>query len=371
VTPEFYVGLMSGTSLDGVDAVLVDLAGAKPRLIADTHVSFDAPLRHELLALNARGDNEIERAALAGNALAAQYAAAVGAVLTSSGTPAAAVRAVGCHGQTVRHRPERGYTTQIGNAALLAELSGIRVVADFRSRDVAAGGQGAPLAPAFHAAVFADPAEDRVALNLGGIANLSFLPRDGAIIGFDSGPGNCLLDLWAAQHLGKAHDAGGNWAAAGRVLPDLLERMLEEPYFALPPPKSTGRDLFGESWLQKALKGYGGSQALQAEPQAVQATLLELTARSVAAAAAAHCRGARRFIVCGGGANNDALMGRLAELVAPAALEPSSRHGIDPQLVEATAFAWLAKQALEGRPGNLPAVTGARGPRALGAVYLP
>jgi anhydro-N-acetylmuramic acid kinase len=363
VTPELYVGLMSGTSLDGVDAVLADFAGARPRLLANAAVPFDAPLRRELLALNAAGENEIERAALAGNALAAVYAAAVSAVLAAAKTPADAIRAIGCHGQTVRHRPARGYTVQIGNAALLAELTDIRVVADFRSRDVAAGGQGAPLAPAFHAAVFADPAEDRAVLNLGGIANLTFLPRSGAVTGFDSGPGNCLLDLWAAQHLGQTHDAGGRWAAGGSVIEGLLERLLQEPYFALPPPKSTGRDLFNDRWLRKSLKG-------GEEPQAVQATLLELTARSVAAAAAAHCPGVRRLIVCGGGAKNDALLRRLAERVAPAAVEPSSRHGIDPQLVEAAAFAWLAKQALLGLPGNLPSVTGARGLRVLGAVYL-
>jgi anhydro-N-acetylmuramic acid kinase len=362
VTQELYVGLMSGTSLDGVDAVLVDLAGAKPQLLACSSVPFDATLRHELLALNARGDNEIERAALAGNALAEKYAAAVSAVLEAAGTRAGAIRAIGCHGQTVRHRPERGYTTQIGNPALLAELTRIRVVADFRSRDIAAGGQGAPLAPAFHAAVFADPAEDRAVLNLGGIANLSLLPRAGEVVGFDSGPGNCLLDLWAAQHLGLAHDAGGNWAAAGRVIPGLLQQLLAEPYFALAPPKSTGRDLFNEAWLRKALRG--GEDA-----QAVQATLLELTAHSVAAAARSFCPGARRVIVCGGGVKNDALMRRLAQLVAPAALEPSGRHGIDPQQVEAAAFAWLAKQALEGKAGNLPSVTGARGARVLGAIY--
>ncbi len=365
---EIYIGLMSGTSLDGVDAVLVDLAGLKPRLIADSHVPFDAPLRRELLALNTRGDNEIERAALAGNALAKHYAAAVASVLAGSNTPSAAVRAVGCHGQTVRHRPERGYTTQIGNPALLAELTGIRVVADFRGRDVAAGGQGAPLVPAFHAAVFADAAEDRVVLNLGGIANLSFLPRSGGssntsnAIGFDSGPGNCLLDLWAARHLGLPHDADGGWAAAGKAIPALLERLLQEPYFAAAPPKSTGRDLFNEAWLLGMLRG-------GEEPQAVQATLLEFTARGVADALARHCRGARRAIVCGGGAKNGALMRRLEQLAAPATLETSDRHGIDPQLVEAAAFAWLAKRALEGLPGNLPTVTGARGARVLGAIY--
>jgi anhydro-N-acetylmuramic acid kinase len=362
VSAELYVGLMSGTSLDGVDAVLADLAAAIPRLIAHSHVPFEAPLRRELLALNVRGENEIERAALAGNELAKIYAAAVSGVLAGSKTPAAAIRAIGCHGQTIRHRPERGFTTQIGNAALLAELTGIRVVADFRSRDVAAGGQGAPLAPAFHAALFADAAEDRVALNLGGIANLSFLPRGAAVTGFDCGPGNCLLDLWAARHLGKPHDADGGWAAAGKVIPALLERMLQEPYFAAAPPKSTGRDLYNDAWLQGMLRG--GEDA-----QAVQATLLELTARGVADAVARHCRGAQRMIVCGGGAKNGALMRRLAALAAPLPVEASDRHGIDPQLVEAAAFAWLAKRALDGRPGNLPSVTGARGARVLGVVY--
>jgi anhydro-N-acetylmuramic acid kinase len=364
VTPAHYIGLMSGTSLDGVDAVLADLAGARPRPLADFHIAFDAPLQRELLALNARGGNEVERAALAGNALAQRYAQAVAGVLAAAKTPASSVRAIGCHGQTIRHRPELGFTTQIGNAALLAELTGLRVVADFRSRDVAAGGQGAPLAPAFHAAMFADAAEDRAVLNLGGIANLSFLPRDGAVTGFDCGPGNCLLDLWATRHLGRTHDADGAWAAAGKPIPTLLERLLRAPYFAAPPPKSTGRDLFNADWLQGMLAG-------GEDPQAVQATLLELTARSVSDAGARHCRGARRVVVCGGGAKNGALMRRLAALVSPAALEASDRHGIDPQLVEATAFAWLAKRALEEAPGNLPAATGARGPRVLGAVYPP
>jgi len=362
MTSALYAGLMSGTSLDGVDAVLVDLSGATPVLLANAHVPFDPRLQRELLALNASGANEIERAALAGNELAQRYADAVAAVLAKSNTPSSAVRAIGCHGQTVRHRPERGYTTQVGNAARLAELTGIRVVADFRSRDVAAGGQGAPLAPAFHAAVFALAAEDRVVLNLGGIANLSILPRQGEVTGFDSGPGNCLLDLWAARHLGRPHDEGGAWAAAGAVIPALLERMRREPYFASSPPKSTGRDLFNADWLQGLLAG--GEDA-----QAVQATLLELTSRSVADAVSRHCPGARRIIVCGGGAKNTSLMRRLAELLAPAALESSDRHGIDAQLVEATAFAWLAQRALEGLPGNLPSVTGAHGPRVLGAVY--
>ena len=364
MTREIYVGLMSGTSLDGVDAVLAQFDGGKPRLVAHAHLAFDAALRRELLALNAPGTNEIDRAALAGNELAKTYAAAVTQVLARSKTQAADVRAIGCHGQTVRHRPERGYTTQLGNAALLAELTGIRVVADFRSRDIAAGGQGAPLAPAFHAAVFAEAAEDRVVVNLGGIANLTFLPRQGGVTGFDSGPGNCLLDFWAARHLGTPHDERGRWAAGASVHPELLARMLQDPYFAAPPPKSTGRDLFNGIWLQNLLQG-------GENPQAVQATLLELTARSLANAIARHCGAARRLIACGGGTRNDALMHRLAALAAPAALETSERHGMDAQLVEAMAFGWLAKQAVDGLAGNLPAVTGARGPRVLGASYPP
>lgn len=362
MSAELYVGLMSGTSLDGVDAAVADLAGAMPRLLGSAHHPFDEVLRRELLALNSPAENEIERAALAGNSLARLYSGAARDAIARAGCAAAGIRAIGCHGQTVRHRPERGYTVQIGNAALLAELTGMRVVTDFRSRDIAAGGQGAPLVPAFHAAVFASRDEDRAILNLGGIANLTWLPRAGAIAGFDSGPGNCLLDLWNARHRGIAYDNAGEWAGGGTVLPALLERMLAEPYFATAPPKSTGRDLFNEAWLCSQLAG-------GEEPRDVQATLLELTARSVAGAIAQHCPGANRVIVCGGGARNRALMDRLTQSIVPAALGPSERHGIDPQLVEAMAFAWLAKQALDAAPGNFPSVTGARGARVLGAIY--
>jgi len=363
-SPDLYVGLMSGTSLDGVDAVLVDLAGTAPRVLAAVHHPFEPGLRERLLALNCAGENELERAALAANELARRYAAATAEALAQGGAAPAGVRAIGCHGQTVRHQSGRGYTVQLGNAALLAELSGIRVVADFRSRDIAAGGQGAPLAPAFHAAVFAGRDEDRAVLNLGGIANLTWLPRAGAVTGFDCGPGNCLLDLWAARCLGTNYDEDGRWAQGGRVVAPLLERMLREPYFAAPPPKSTGRERFGAAWLEALLAG-------GEEPRDVQATLLELTAHSVSGAIAQHCPGARRVIACGGGVRNGALLRRLAEFVAPAALESSERHGIAPQLVEASAFAWLAKQALDGNPAGLPSVTGARGARVLGAIYPP
>ena len=352
-----FVGLMSGTSLDGVDAVLADLAAPAPRILASAHQPFDATLRAGLHALGFPGQDELDRAALLGNELARRYASAIAELLLKSGKQAAEVRAAGCHGQTVRHRPERGYTLQIGNAALLAELSGVAVVADFRSRDVAAGGQGAPLVPAFHAAVFGHRSEHRVVVNIGGIANVTRLPPAGPVSGFDCGPGNCLLDLWAQKHLGTPLDADGAWAAGGTVVPQLLQRLLQEPFIAAPPPKSTGRELFNESWLTARLRGE--------EPRAVQATLLEFTARCIADA----CRGAARLIVCGGGASNGALLRRLAALLAPVPVEASDRHGIPATLVEALAFAWLAKQVIEGVPAGLPGVTGARGPRVLGALH--
>jgi anhydro-N-acetylmuramic acid kinase len=362
VSRELYVGLMSGTSLDGIDAVLVDMAGTTPSILGHAHRPFEPALRAELLALNSAGPHELERAALCANELARRYAAAVAAVLAATSVAPRELAAVGCHGQTVRHRPQAGYTLQLGNAALLAELCGARVVADFRSRDVAAGGQGAPLAPAFHAAVFASDGEDRAVLNLGGIANLSCLSASGAVTGFDTGPGNCLMDLWTQAHLGKALDENGAWAAGGRADDALLDALLTEPYFSLPPPKSTGRDLFSETWLR-------GRLPASAEPRAVQATLLELTAQSVAQAARRHCPGAARLIVCGGGVHNDRLMARLREVLKPLPVESSALHGMDPELVEAATFAWLARQALLQQPGNLPSVTGARGPRVLGAIY--
>jgi len=355
---------MSGTSFDGVDAALVDFGGRAPALLAHAQHPFPAQLRAELLALNSAGPDELGRAAACSNDLARRYAAAVGDALARAAVAPRDVRAIGCHGQTVRHRPDAGYTLQLGNAALLAELAGVRVVADFRSRDIAAGGQGAPLAPAFHAAMFGGGGENRAVLNLGGIANLTWLPASGAITGFDSGPGNCLMDLWAQSHLGAPFDADGAWAAGAKHDDALLVRLLAEPYFALPPPKSTGRDLFNEQWLRSRLAG--GDDARR-----VQATLLELTARSVAEALRGRCPGVQRLIACGGGVRNRRLMGRLGELVAPLAVETSERYGIAPSLVEAVAFAWLARRTLQELPGNLPSVTGARGARVLGAVYPP
>jgi anhydro-N-acetylmuramic acid kinase len=363
VSGELFAGLMSGTSLDGVDAVLVDFGASRPSLAGHAYRKFDPSLRAELLALQGTGSDELHRAALCANALSCVYAEVIAALLAGASLDARALRAIGCHGQTVRHRPDAGYSLQLCNAALLAELTGACVVADFRSRDVAAGGQGAPLAPAFHALVLRADDEDRAVLNLGGIANLSFLPARGEVTGFDTGPGNCLLDLWAQRHLGEPMDEGGKWAAGAPHDAVLLAAFLSEPFFALSPPKSTGRDLFNATWLSR--------HAINVDPRVVQATLLELTARSVADAFRARCGPARRLVVCGGGVRNLRLMDRLAALLAPVPVESSARHGVDPMLVEAAAFAWLARQAMTGQPANLPSVTGARGPRVLGAIYPP
>ncbi|MBS0337912.1 MAG: anhydro-N-acetylmuramic acid kinase [Proteobacteria bacterium] len=361
-TRDLYAGLMSGTSLDGVDAVLADFSGGTFRVLSHAHAGFDAGLRESLLALTVPGFDEIDRAGNIGGLLARMYAHAIDLVLMRAGLTASEVRAVGCHGQTIRHRPEHGFTLQIGNPALLAELAGIAVVADFRSRDMAAGGQGAPLVPAFHAVAFGDPAEDRAVVNIGGIANVTLLPRAGPVLGFDTGPGNCLMDLWAQRHLRQAFDAGGAWASGGRPIAPLLARLLEDPFFTLPAPKSSGRERFNAGWFERHLDPSW-------DPQAVQATLLELTAETIGRAIEAARPPAMRLIVCGGGARNDALMRRLRKRLAPVAVDASAAHGLAEDQVEATAFAWLARCAIEGKAGNLPEVTGAGGRRILGAIY--
>ena len=367
-----YIGLMSGTSLDGIDAVLVDFSAetaARPKALAHRHRPFEAGLRVELLALNSAGSDELHRAALAANALALAYAGAVAELLTAAGVEPAQVRALGAHGQTVRHRPREfdghGYTLQLLNGALLAELSGIDTVCDFRSRDLAAGGIGAPLVPAFHAALFAQPGRAGAVLNLGGIANLSLLAADGAVSGFDCGPGNALMDGWCQRHTGAAYDDDGRWAASGRVDPDLLARLLVEPYFALPPPKSTGRDLFHRGWLDAAL----ASCTLPPATADVQATLAELTVSAAVDALLREGADSSKLLVCGGGAYNGHLMRRLAERLPGVRVASTASKGVAPDQVEGLAFAWLARAFVEREPGNLPAVTGARGPRVLGALH--
>lgn len=360
--PEVYVGLMSGTSLDGVDAVVAELAGARPRILGSVHVPFERDLREQLFALTESGFGEIDAAGRLGNALAELYARAVREALSVSHTPATSILAIGCHGQTVRHRPEQRFTLQIGNPALLAELTGIAVAADFRSRDIAAGGQGAPLVPAFHAAVFSDSAENRAVLNLGGIANITLLPCGSDVHGYDIGPGNCLMDAWMQRHLNEPLDRGGAWAGGSEPLRHLLDRLLREPYFSRPAPKSCGRELFNLSWLERFLDG---SEA----PQAVQATLLELTVETVARTIEVQELPPARLIVCGGGARNETLVRRISERLATLIVSSSAEFGLDVEQVEATAFAWLAQRTLQNRAGNLPAVTGASGLRVLGAIY--
>lgn len=367
---ELFIGLMSGTSLDGVDVALVEFLAADPaagslsyRVIGTHYLAFDPELQSDLLELHTAHENELELAALTANRLARLYAQGVQQLLQQERIATADVRAIGCHGQTIRHRPELGFTLQIGNAALLAELADIDVVADFRSRDIAAGGQGAPLVPAFHQAVFAATHANRVIVNIGGIANLTYLPVTGEANGFDSGPGNMLMDAWAQRHLGKAYDEAGNWASSGCVIDALLTTLLSENFFNEPPPKSTGRDLFNLPWLEQCLQsGYKAAD--------VQRTLLELTARSIADAINQHCAPAEEVYVCGGGAHNQALLRRLQQLLPSMKIGLTDELGMQADWVEAAAFAWLAKRTLQREPGNLPAVTGARGMRILGAIHL-
>ena len=363
---------MSGTSLDGVDAVLVEttLEAAAAPLVERGFVHLPMPkgLRAELLALNRSGDDEVHRGALAANAVARLYADAVSQLLAASDVSTDRVQAIGAHGQTVRHRPGEfdgtGYTVQLLNGALLAELSDIDVVCDLRSRDVAAGGQGAPLVPAFHAACFASPHENIAVINLGGIGNLTLLPAEGAVRGFDCGPGNVLMDLWCQQRLGTSYDASGARAGHGQVDAVLLASALADPYFARQPPKSTGRDLFDPAWLAR----WAGSTALADED--ALATLAELTARSAIDAVQTFAPRTSRLLVCGGGAFNAHLMRRLATLAGPAvSVATTATAGIAPDKVEALAFAWLAREFSARRRGSLETVTGARGARLLGALY--
>lgn len=369
---ELYIGLMSGTSLDGVDAVLIRAeADGRVNTLAHAHQPFGDALRAELLALNSPTDNELQRSALAANAVARAYAQACRALLQSQRLAPTEIRALGAHGQTVRHRPGEfdgiGFTTQLLNAALLAELSGIAVVHDLRGRDVAAGGQGAPLVPAFHRAALGQDSTDVVVLNIGGISNVSLLWADGRSSGFDCGPGNCLMDGWIQRHQGIAYDAGGQWAAQGQVHGGLLDALLAEPYFLQAPPRSTGRDLFNLNWLGAKIAAYAPT-ALAVD---VQATLLALSAQAVADSLNRFAPGAwRELLVCGGGAFNDALLKRLQTLLPTLTVLTTEAKGLPPMQVEGAAFAWLAMRHVRGLPGNLPAATGAAGLRVLGS-YTP
>ena len=371
---ELYIGLMSGTSLDGVDAVLMTAGGptTKMSLHGHVHKAFSLKLRRECLALNSAGNDEIARSALVANEISQVYAQAVAQLLLETTTAASALRAIGAHGQTVRHRPGEfdtlGYTVQLINGALLAELSGIDVICDFRSRDIAAAGQGAPLVPGFHASVFARPGIPQAILNLGGIANITLLDGLHGVRGFDCGPGNTLLDAWCERHTGQAYDDEGRWAASGKIDATLLELLRADPFFRQPPPKSTGRDLFNTAWLEASLQK---ASANSTPPQAadVQATLAELTVLAAADAIREHLPQAHRVVVCGGGALNTSLMQGLALSLPTMEVIRTEAEGIPAMQVEAAAFAWLAHAFTHRLPGNCPDVTGATGGRILGCLY--
>ena len=367
---KYYIGLMSGTSLDGADGVLACFQDVSSvQVLAYAHLPMPVALQKKLLALNEPGMDELNISALAANELVLTlYAPIVKELLVQSGLQAQHIHAIGAHGQTVRHHPHvtpaSSYTIQINAPALLAELSEINVVADFRSRDIAAGGQGAPLVPAFHAYMFGREDTTIGVLNLGGISNLTILKPHEDILGFDCGPANVLLDAWCRLHCQQAFDDNGQWAASGKPIPALLEKMLKEPYFALLPPKSTGRDLFHIRWLNTMLDGFEKLPA-----QDVQNTLLELTTISCAQSAKLHAPEMSALIVCGGGALNTYMMQRLQHHLPTLEVSSSEIYGLPPLQVEATAFAWLARQCMLGQTGNIETVTGAKGKRILGAIY--
>jgi anhydro-N-acetylmuramic acid kinase len=377
---ERYIGLMSGTSLDGVDGVIYDFSSLAseqtskhpPKVTAYASAPFSAALRVELLALNSTGDNELHRAALAANAVTRVYAQVVSQLLDQTQLKPEDIRALGAHGQTVRHRPGEfdgtGYTLQLNNPALLAELTQIDVVADFRSRDVAAGGQGAPLVPAFHQDVFASLNQVAAVLNIGGISNLSVLGQNEPALGFDCGPGNALMDYWCQLHTSQLFDADGQWAASGQVNQAWLEQLLAEPFINKTPPKSTGRDLFNAAWLRQQMQGFA-----ELAPQDVQATLTELTALACAKNTINYAdidkNNSKTLIVCGGGALNGRLMRRLQAALPNMTVASSEVFGLPPLQVEAAAFAWLARKAIRRETASFKSVTGAQGSRILGAVY--
>jgi anhydro-N-acetylmuramic acid kinase len=377
MSSRLFIGLMSGTSLDGVDGVLAQLTeqGAM-QVMAHAFTPFEAPFRETLLALNQSGPDELHRSALAGNEIARHYARVVSDLLNQTSCRPEEITAIGAHGQTVRHRPLEfdadpakqqaavGYTIQLINAALLAELTEIDVVADFRNRDLAAGGQGAPLVPAFHQGVFGRAGQCVATMNIGGISNISVLHADGSVQGWDCGPGNALMDFWCHKHTGQAFDRDGAWAASGSVNATWLDHLLREDFLRRMPPKSTGRDLFNPTWLEQHLQAWAHLPAVD-----VQATLTEFTAVACAQDVRRFASDAQTLIVCGGGALNGHLMGRISAHLPSVNVANSEQHGLPPLQVEAAAFAWLAHKAVRRETASLQSVTGARGTRVLGAIY--
>lgn len=361
-----YVGLMSGTSMDGIDAVLLEIDTGGMRVKAAVARHWPAALQQRL---RRAAEDYLHLGLLEFGRLDTivghEFASAAEYLLETSGTPRSAVRAIGSHGQTVLHQPADAapFTLQIGDPNIIAERLKLDVVADFRRRDVAAGGEGAPLMPAFHVAAFGTRGQYNAVANIGGIANVSLLQADGSVTGFDTGPGNCLLDAWSRQQRGKPFDEHGQWAASGSIQHAWLDRMLQDPYFARHPPKSTGRETFSDAWLERMLVG------VTSPPADVQATLTELTARSIAASFIANGASPAHVLVCGGGAQNTYLMSRLQFMLPASRVETTGAYGIDPQHVEGAGFAWLAHRYVNGLAGNLPSVTGAKHFVPLGALY--
>jgi anhydro-N-acetylmuramic acid kinase len=369
----YFIGLISGTSVDGIDAVLASFPdGGGIDLLAHRHQPYPDEVREQVLALTRPGENEIERMGELDTRLGAEFAAASLSLLADAGVSPGDVGAIGSHGQTIRHHHSGGtrFTVQIGSPAVIAERTGITTIADFRAGDIAAGGQGAPLVPAFHQFLFRSKGRDRAVVNIGGIANITRLPGDPAVpvIGFDTGPGNTLMDRWIQRHRQQQYDENGAWARSGRIVPELLDRMLADPYFSLDPPKSTGQELFNLDWLLAQLSVIDP----EPKPEDVQATLLELTAASITQALtreeAPHLN---EVFICGGGAHNQTLMTRLQESLGDISVDTTAVLGLDPDWVEAAAFAWLARQRLSAEAGNLPSVTGAQRPVVLGGIYAP
>lgn len=366
---ELYIGLMAGTSTDGIDAALVDFSTETPQTIATHYTPYTSALRNDILSLCQSGENEIVRMGELDVRLGKAFAAAALALLEQHKISADKIKAIGSHGQTIRHHPlaPLHFTLQIGDPNTIAALTHITVVADFRRRDLAVGGQGAPLVPAFHQYLFRSKEQNRAIVNIGGMANITLLAQqhDIHVIGYDTGPGNVLMDGWIYHHYKKTHDEDGAWAANGTICEELLNNMLNDPYFHAQPPKSTGREHFNMTWLQNHLDELNRNL----KPEDVQATLAELTAHSIVDAVKKDFKHAE-ILICGGGAQNTYLMSRIAKLAEPDfTVAATTKYGIDPNWVEAIAFAWLAKQTLNYLPGNLPSVTGAHKPTILGGVY--
>lgn len=371
MTNSLYIGLISGTSVDAIDVGLFDFSSAQPMTIATLSAAYPEDLRDAVITLCTPGTHEIERMGVLDTLLGEQFANAAMQLLASTGIDAQNIQAIGSHGQTIRHNPpdhttsSTPYTLQIGNPNIIAERTGITTVADFRRRDMAVGGHGAPLVPAFHQAVFRAHNEHRIILNIGGIANITILPADNQpVTGFDTGPGNILMDMWSQQAFRTPCDLNGAHTAQGTTQQNLLQSMLSDPYFARTPPKSTGREYFTLAWLQNHLS------TDKIDPLDLMATLCDLTAKSITQAVHHHAPNTQRILVCGGGIHNHSLMHKLKENFAEIAIESTEKYGINPDFVEAAAFAWLARQTLQNLPGNIPAVTGAKREVPLGGIYI-